>query len=181
MDQKIGGNEAAPVAVSSGNNIEFLLFVKVEYGMMAMETTKQVFPDSHKLLTQPTIWIGDTAAMMDMTPYSVGMINKKEAKESVSIVMGNKQVEKLVAIGDILSMVHDNQGNQVMGALMKDVALVSDCAFNRFSISKHFKDRRKLGGTEDTLILMSHDGKYVVKFDITISTPNRKLYTICIM
>ena len=42
--------------------------------------------------------------MMDMTPYLVGMINKKEAKESVSIVMGNKQVEKSVAIGDILSM-----------------------------------------------------------------------------
>ena len=95
--------------------------------------------------------------------------------------MGNKEVEKLVAIWDILSMVHDNQGNQVMGALMKNVALVSDCAFNRFSISKHFKDRRKLRGTEDTLILMGHDGKYVVKFDITISTPNRKLYTICIM
>ena len=77
MDQKNGGNEAAPVAVSSGNNIEILLCVKVDYGMFAMETTKQVFPDSHKLLTQPTIWIGDTAAMMDMTPYSVGMINKK--------------------------------------------------------------------------------------------------------
>ena len=28
---------------------------------------------------------------------------------------------------------------------------------------------------------MSHNGKYVVKFDITISTPNGKLYAICIM
>ena len=39
--------------------------------------------------------------MMDMTPYLVGMVNKKEAKESLSTVMGNKQVEKLVAIVDI--------------------------------------------------------------------------------
>ena len=144
-------------------------------------TTKQVFPNSHKLLTQPTIWIGDMAAMMDMMPYLVGMINKKEAKESVSIVMGNKQAEKLVAIGDIPSMVCDNQGNQVMEALMKDVALVPNCPFNLFSISKCLKEGWKLGGTEDALILTSRNGKYVIKFDTTISMPNRKLYTICIM
>ena len=77
-----------------------------------MAATKQVFPDSHKLLTQLTIWIGDTAATMDMTPCVIGMINKKQAKESVSIVMGNKQVEKLVTIGDIPSMVCDNQGTK---------------------------------------------------------------------
>ena len=41
----------------------------------------------------------DTAATKDMTPCVVGMINKKEAKESVSIMMGNKQVEKSVTIG----------------------------------------------------------------------------------
>ena len=57
-DQKNGGNEAAAAAVSNGNNVEFLLCAEAEYGMMA--TTKQVFPDSHKLLTQLTIWIGDT-------------------------------------------------------------------------------------------------------------------------
>ena len=79
VDQKNGGNEAAAMAVINGNHVECLLCAKVEYGMMAM--TKQVFPNSHKLLTQPTIWIGDTAAMMDMTLYSVGMINKKEAKK----------------------------------------------------------------------------------------------------
>ena len=28
---------------------------------------------------------------------------------------------------------------------------------------------------------MSPDGKYVIKFDITISAPNGKLYAICIM
>ena len=115
VDQKNGGNEAAAAAVSNGNNVE-LLCAKVEYGMMA--TTKQVFPYLNKLLTQPTIWIGDMAAMIDMTLYSGGMINKKEGEESVSIMMGNK----------------------VMGALMKDVAMVPDCTFNLFSISKHLKE-----------------------------------------
>ena len=151
-DQK-NDNEAAAAAVSNGNNVKFLLCAKAEFGMVA--TTKQVFPISHKLLTQPTIWIGDMAATMDMTPCVAGMINKKEAKESVSIMMGNKQVEKLVTIGDIPSMVCNNQGNQVMGALMKDVALVPNCTFNLYSISKHLKEGWKLGGTEDALILMS--------------------------
>ena len=96
VDQKNGGDEAAAAAVSNGNHVEFLLCSKAEYGMMA--TTKQVFPNLLKLLTQPTIWIGDMAATMDMTPYLVGMIHKKEAKESVSIMMGNKQVEKLVCV-----------------------------------------------------------------------------------
>ena len=64
---------------------------------------------------------------------------------------------------------------------MKDVTLVPDCAFNLFSISKHLKEGWKLGGTQDALILMSHNGKYVIKFDITISTTNGKLYVICIM
>ena len=42
---------------------------------------------------QPSIWIGDTAATMDMTPHNIGMVNKHAAKENVSIIMGNKQVE----------------------------------------------------------------------------------------
>ena len=152
-DQQNGLNEAAAVAVSNGINVKFLLCAIAEYGMMA--TTKQVFPNSHKLLTQPTICIGDMAATMDMTLCVIGMINKKEAKESVSIMMRNKQVEKLVTIGDIPSMMCDNQGNQVMGALMKDITLVPDSRFNLFSISKHLKKGWKLGGTEDALILMS--------------------------
>ena len=66
--------------------------------------TNQVFPNSHKLLSQPSIWIGDTAAMMDMTPHNIGMVNKHAAKESVSIIMDNIQIEKL----DIPSVICDN-------------------------------------------------------------------------
>ena len=43
VGQKNAGNEAAVVAVSNGNIVEFLLCAKAEYGMMA--TTKQVFPN----------------------------------------------------------------------------------------------------------------------------------------
>ena len=58
--------------------------------------------------------------------------------------LGNKQVEKLVALRDIPSVVCDNQGNQKVDVLMKVVALVPDCAFNMFRISKRLKQGLKL-------------------------------------
>ena len=141
---------------------------------------KQIFPDSHKLLTQPTIWIGDTAATIDMMPHDIGMINKQTSKESVSIVMGNKQIEKSVTVGVIPCIMCDNQGHHVMHGTMKDVVFIPDCTFNLFSISKRLKQGWKLGGSKEALVLTSPNGKYLVKFDITISTPNGHLYAMCI-
>ena len=147
---------------------------------MVMGTNKQTFPDSHKLVTQPTIWIGDTAVTMDMTPHDIGMINKQTSKESVSIVMGNRQIEKSVTLGDIPGIMCDNQGHHVMHITMKDVAFIPDCAFNLFSISKQLKQGWTLGGGKEALVLTSPNGKYSVKFDITISTLNGHLYAMCI-
>ena len=87
---------------------------------------KQGFPDNHKLLSQPAIWIGNRAATMDMTPHVKGMVRIKKSAETVSIVIGNKQVEKSVAIGDIPGVVCDNQGNQILPIRMTILALMPD-------------------------------------------------------
>ena len=180
-DAKNNNRETAATAVSDGNHIEFLLCTKDEVGSMtAGTTTNQIFPNSHKLLMQPSIFIGDTVAMMDMTPHDIGMVNKQAAKESVSIIKGNKQVEKSIAIRDIPSMICDNQGVQIVKATMKGVAFVLDCTFNLFSISKWLKQGWKLGGNNNTLVLTSPDGNSQIKFDIKISTPNGFLYAMCI-
>ena len=84
-------NEAVAGAISNG--VEFLL--------MAQECQKQGFPDNHKLLLQLTIWIGDTAATMNRTPCTEGMVGVKKSVETVSIVMGNKQVKNSVAVRHI--------------------------------------------------------------------------------
>ena len=139
-------------------------------------TTNQVFPNSHKLLSQPSIWIGDTAAMMDMTPHNIGMVNKHAAKESVSIIMDNIQIEKL----DIPSVICDNQCVQIVQATMKDVALVPDCTFNLFSIPKWLRHGWRLGGTNDALVLTSPNGNSQIKFNIKISPPNGVFYAMCI-
>ena len=103
VDLKDGttNNEAAAAAISNG--VEFLL--------MAQESQKQGFPDDHKLLLQPSIWIRNTAAMMDMTPHTKGMVGMKKSAKTVSIEMGNKQSKNSVAIGNIPGVVCDNQTN----------------------------------------------------------------------
>ena len=113
-------NEAATAAISNG--VEFLLMVQ--------ESQKQGFPDNHKLLLQPSIWIGNTAATMDMNLHAKGMVGVKKSVKTVIIVMGNKQVKNSVAIIDIPAIVCDNQGNQVLPVKMTNIALVPDCAFN---------------------------------------------------
>ena len=139
-------NEAAGAAISNG--VEFLLMVQ--------EGQKQGFPDNHKLLLQPIIWIGDTTATMDMIPHAKGI---KKSVETVSIVMGNKQVKNSVAIRDIPGVVGDNQGNQILPVKMTNIALVPDCAFNLFSISKRLKQQWSLGGDAHALELISPNRK----------------------
>ena len=63
----------------------------------------------------------------------------QKSAETVSIVMGNKQVKNSVAIRDIPGVVCDNQGNQVLPVKMTNIVLVPDCTFNLFSISKQLK------------------------------------------
>ena len=144
-----------------------------------MMSTKNMFPDSYDLLQTPEIWIGDTAATMDITPHRKGMTEVTNPPGDVHVVMGNKQVEKSTAIGSISSIVCNNQGNQKFNVKMTDVALVPDCAFNLFSLSKWLKKGWSLHGNADALTLSSPDGACKLRFDIKITTPNGVLFAIC--
>ena len=93
-DAKNGNQETAATTISNGNHVDFLLCATDEVGcVVAGTTTNQIFPNPHKLLTQSSIWISDTVATMDITPHNIGVVNEHAAKESMSIIMGNKQVE----------------------------------------------------------------------------------------
>ena len=94
------------------------------------------------------------------------------------LLWGTKQVERLTAVGCISSVVCDNQGNQKFNVKIMDVALVPDCAFNLFSLSKRLKKGWNLHGNADALTLSSLDGACKLQFDIKITTPNGVLYAI---
>ena len=63
-------------------------------------------------------------------------------------------------------MICNKIGVQIVQAMMKDVVLVPDCAFNLFSISKHLKQGWRLGGTNYALVLTSPNGNNQIKFNI---------------
>ena len=177
-DKKKGNSkQETGAAAISDKNTEFLLYAGLEYGLMS---TKNMFPDSYNLLQTPEIWIGDTAATTDMTPHRMGMTEVTNPPGDVHVVMGNKQVEKSTAIGSISSFVCDNQGNQKLNVKMTDVALVPNCAFNLFSLSKWLKKGWSLHGNADALTLSGPDGACKLRFDIMITTPNGVLFAICI-
>ena len=128
-------NEAAAASIT--NRVEFLL--------MAQECQKQGFPDNHKLL--------------NMTSHATGMVGVKKSAETVSIVMGNIQGKPSFAIREIPGVICNNQGKQILPVKITNVALVPDCAFNLFSISKRLKQGWSLGGSAHTLELISPNGK----------------------
>ena len=115
---------------------------------------------------------------MDMTPHARGMVGIKKSAETVSIVMGNEQVENSVAIGDIPGIVCDNQGNQILPVRMTNIALMADCPFNLFSILKRLKQGWSLGGDAHAVELITPNGKNQIKFDIKISTLNAMLFAM---
>ena len=113
---------------------------------------------------------------MDMIPHEKGMVRMKKSVKTVSIVLGNKQVKTTVAIGDIPGVVCNNQGNQVLPVKMTNIALVPDCTFNLFSISKRLKQGWLLGGDVNALELISPDSTHQIKFNKKLSTPNGSLF-----
>ena len=113
-----------------------------------------------------------------VTEILTGMVGIKKLDEMVSIVLGKKQVENSITICDIPAVVCNNQGNQKLPVKMNNVVLTPGCAFNLFSISKRLKQGCTLWGNADALVLISHNGKHQVKFDIQISTSNGTLFAI---
>ena len=177
-DEKKGNGKqekGATAIAGSDKNTEFLLYAGMECGLMS---TKNMFPDSYDLLQMPEIWIGDMAATTDMTPHQVGMTEVANPQGDIHVVMGNKQVEKSTAVGRISSIVCDNQGNQKINIKITDVALVPDCTFNLFSLSKQLKEGWSLHGNANALTLSSPDGTCKLRFDIKITTPNGVLFAI---
>jgi len=81
------------------------------------------FPDTVKLLEDPTIWIEDTAATVHMTPHAAGMVpnNGNKLKEQ-SIMVGNGKKEVTSMSGSIYGQMIDKKGMEVGRATLTDVA-----------------------------------------------------------
>ncbi|KAL7571808.1 hypothetical protein ACA910_002895 [Epithemia clementina (nom. ined.)] len=117
--------EQASAAIETGdNNIEIIC--------MAI-ANKIEFPKNSELLSDPCVWIADTAATKHVTRHEEGKQNIR--KQAVSVTMGNNIVEKATQVCDLCGIKCDSFGQAEFDLKLSDVALVPTAAFNLFSIT----------------------------------------------
>ena len=133
-------------------------------------------PTTQAMLSNPNIWIGDTGATQHMTAHTKGMTNLRKDSSDAGVRMGNGNIGTTNTIGDIPSIICDNQGNKKAKTILRDVAIVPTCNYNLFSITKCMTDGWTLTGGRHYLALTKE--RYVIIFDIVINTPNGILYAM---
>ena len=156
--KKNSGTETGAAAIEDGGpQIELLL--------SSMDMT---FPNSQALLSDPNIWIADSAATVHMTPHGEGMINLRDNKGS-GIRVGSGEVIVAKKKGDIPCTLHNKHGIEVGDAKLTNVALIKTTPFNLFSITKAMKDGWTLSGNQDTGLVLTKQS-FKLEFDIPIAT-----------
>ena len=161
-DKEKGGEKAAS-AVDGGNKTEFLLC-----GL--------TFPEETGLLTDPNVWIADTAATVHMTPHKIGISNIRKATGADSITMGNGNQEKAAQLADIVGMMCDKFGNEIGQAKLQDVTILPTGKYNLFSVTQMMKRGWSLKGDKEALVL--EQGEQRIVFDICIPTPKGMLFAM---
>ena len=161
--------EKAAAATDSGDTdsrVEFLLYGSPELS----------FPDVQELLDDPNVWIGDTAATVDMTPYKEGMTNLRIASKDDGIAMGNGQIVKTIEIGEIRGTICDKHGNKLNRVRMTEVQYLPKMKYNLFSLTKRMNGGWKLISESEKIRLKK--GNQEVTFDIKIPTPKGAVYAM---
>mmetsp|Transcript_18815 Transcript_18815/g.23344 ORF Transcript_18815/g.23344 Transcript_18815/m.23344 type:complete len:1201 (+) Transcript_18815:436-4038(+) len=158
-------NETGNTGIDNGNTVEFLLC-----GMQ--------FPNSPGLLRHPNVWIGDTGATVDSTPFEDGICNLKDAESGEGIKVGNGVLEKTTKTGDLIGNICDSRGTRLNTIKMTDVNIVPGNEYNMFSLTQRQMKGWKLGGDEHAIWL--EKGRNKVVFDIKIHTPKGVVFAIYI-
>ena len=116
-----------------------------EMGMVNLK-----FPDTVKLLEDPSIWIGDTVATVHMTPHAAGMVPKNGDKlKGQSIMVGNGKKEVTNMNGSINRLIIDKKGMEVGRATLTDFAYSPLMKFNLCSLSRLMKNGWKMSGDDN--------------------------------
>ena len=117
--------EKAAAVVNTGNKVEYLLC-----------NMDMCFPTSAEFLSDPNVWIADTAATVHLMPHSEGLRNPKEASASDVVTMGNGADVGAKMIAELLGMICNKHGNELSTVVLKDVTHLPQAKYNLFSLSK---------------------------------------------
>ena len=111
---------------------------RVEYQLASLK-----FPKAMEMLSDPNVWIADSATTVHMTANengAISILNKSDQNDANSITMGNGANESMKKMVNIPWVICDKNGNEVMPATLVDVFICSSSKFNLFSVSKMIQD-----------------------------------------
>jgi hypothetical protein len=140
--QMRGKHASAAVDQDSGTEIG------VEFLLNAL-----TFRNNPQLLNDPNVWIADSGTTVHMSPYKIGMRNLRKATEDDTITMGNKRTERATECGDIPVCICDKEGNDVIGTTIMNVAIVTKCSYNLFSLTHMMSEGWTALGCEDKITI----------------------------
>jgi hypothetical protein len=133
---------------------------------MSIEAPPMSFPDNVKILRDPNVWVTDSGATCNITPYAEGMkVNKNIEPTNIIRIMGS---ESSTMFGNLSTVMCDKNGNEKLKLKFQNVAVVPDCAFNLSSLTKQLKNGWFLSCHKKCLTLTKD--KIEVRFDIVINT-----------
>jgi hypothetical protein len=134
------------------------------------------FPDGMRLLNDPNIWIGDTAASGHTSLYQHGMTPEGNTVKNGSITVGNRFTEKTVMYKNISGTVCNKQGAKVGRAKLMLVAYSPNMKFNLCPLSKLCQDGWEMKGNKEFLVMEKNNQK--MNFDIKVTTATCVVYCI---
>lgn len=105
-----------------------------------------------------------------MTSSDTGININKDKSVVTSVVMGNKEVEKITIMRDLSNIVCDNQRNENLKVKSKNMAVIPKCAFNLFSLTKLLINGWKLEGYKSYKSLKKDRFEIKFKFSILVNT-----------
>jgi hypothetical protein len=168
--KKAGTGESSNVMADEKFEV---LFVCCE--IKSPELNIQLFPKVLRLLSDPNIWIGDTGASVNMTPYPEGLIDTHPS--DISVHVGNNSYTPATLCGKLPVIVCDNSGVEQYGASFSDMHLVPQ-PYNIISITQRMESGWRLGGNRTQGIVLEKDGLRMC-FDIRIETAKGVLWAGC--
>jgi hypothetical protein len=119
-DDRNGNKRPKNYRKSSGpsevNNVEVVLSGlckdQHQYEMAMIEHQTVEFPQDFDMLFDPNVWIADTGAGADSTPYLEGATKIRPAVEGDGVVVGNGQKSKTNQVIDLSGWKCDKSGNK---------------------------------------------------------------------
>ena len=100
--------------------------------------------DNQAILDDPNIFIADTGATSDTTPYSIGMTDLIDSKPFDGIIdTGGNNIEDK-SVGTLCGIVHDKTGREVQRGVIKNITHMLGSKFGLMSLTQRILDGWKL-------------------------------------